>query len=496
MSLRNSILRAWFARRERAIDRFRRHPAQIQERMFRKLLRRGAGTAFGREFGVGEIRTVGQFEQRVPTFDYERFKPYVERMTHGERNVSWPGRVTLFARSSGTTSDRSKYIPVTRESLWWNHTLGMRDVATVYAANYPKSRVLDGKTLTLGGSCVRENGNLVGDLSALLIHETTLWSGWFRAPKIATAIIPDFDAKCEAICRECTGERITAFAGVPSWNLALMRRVLEYTGRQNLLEVWPHLEMFAHGGVEFTPYRRSFEELIPSDAMHYMETYNASEGFFALADDPARNDMLLMLDYGTFFEFRCGTEIVPLEGVECGKVYAVLISSNNGLWRYEIGDTVEFTSTDPYRIRFAGRTRQYINVFGEELIVDNAEAALAEACRRTGAVVGEYSVAPCYMSLHERGAHEWIVEFDREPNDRERFAEVLDEQLRAVNSDYDAKRRTTLERQRMTVVGRGLFLAWMRARGKNKVPRLSNDRRVAEDVLAFVEGWKAPDNKC
>ena len=243
--------------------------------------------------------------------------------------------------------------------------------------------------------------------------------------------------------------------------------------------------MFAHGGVEFAPYRTSFEELIPSEKMKYMETYNASEGFFAMADDPSRSDMLLMLDYGTFFEFRSGTQIVPLEGVECGKVYAVLITSNNGLWRYEIGDTVEFTSTNPYRIRFAGRTRQYINVFGEELIVDNAEHALLAACRKTGAVVSEYSVAPCYMSLRERGAHEWIVEFEREPDSLERFAEALDGELRVVNSDYDAKRRTTLERQRLTVVERGRFLAWMRARGKNKVPRLVNDRRVADEILAF-----------
>lgn len=455
-------------------------------RMFRRLLRRGSITEFGERYNLHHIRSVEQFQTLVATSDYENFKPYIEQMRQGVWNVTWPGRVSLFARSSGTTSDRSKYIPVTRESLWCNHTLGMRDVATVYAANYPRSRVLEGKTLTLGGSCVAEGRNLVGDLSALLIHETTFWSGWFRAPSIETAILADFDAKCEAICRQCTGEHITAFAGVPSWNLALMRRVLEYTGRQNLLEVWPDLELFAHGGVEFTPYRRSFEELIPSDGMHYMETYNASEGFFALADDPSRDDMLLMLDYGTFYEFRCGEEIVPLEGVECGKVYALLISSNNGLWRYEIGDTVEFTSTNPYRIRFAGRTRQYINVFGEELIVDNAERALAEACRQTGAVVSEYTVSPCYMSLRERGAHEWIVEFDREPDSREHFAGVLDEALRAVNSDYDAKRRTTLERQHLLVMPRGGFLAWMRVRGKNKVPRLMNDRRVADDVKAFA----------
>ena len=483
MSLRSILLRAYFSQRERAIDNFRRHPLETQARMLRQLLRRGRRTEFGWRYNLGQVRTPEQFSSMVETFDYDTFKPYIERMLAGESDVTAPGRVTLYARSSGTTSDRSKYIPVTRESLWWNHTMGMRDVATVFAANNPRSKVFDGKTLTLGGSCTYEGRNLVGDLSAVLIHETTFWSGWFRAPKVQTAVIPDFDRKTEAICRECTGENITAFAGVPSWNLALMRRVLEYTGKSNLLEVWPNLCMFAHGGVEFTPYRRSFEELIPSPEMQYMETYNASEGFFALADDPARSDMLLMLDYGTYFEFRQGDRIVPLEGVKCGEVYALLITSNNGLWRYEIGDTVEFTSTDPYRIRFAGRTRQYINAFGEEVIADNADRALERACRETGAVVGEYTVAPCYMSLRERGAHEWIVEFDREPDDRARFAEVLDRELRAINSDYDAKRLTTLDLPRITVVERGRFLDWMRRKGKNKVPRLMNDRRVADSVL-------------
>lgn len=453
--------------------------------MLRQLLRDGVKTEFGDRYALKRIRTVGQFESSVPTFDYETFKPFVERMLLGVRNVTSPGRVTLYARSSGTTSDRSKYIPVTRESVWQNHTQGMRDVATIFAANNRASKVFDGRTLTLGGSCVQEGDNLVGDLSAVLLHETAMWSGWLRAPRTATAILPDFWQKAEAIARECADQNITAFAGVPSWNLALMRCVLEYSGKQNLLEVWPGLSLFAHGGVEFTPYRQQFETLIPSDQMQYMETYNASEGFFALADDPARQDMLLMLDYGTFFEFRDGELIVPLEGVECGRTYAVIITSNNGLWRYEIGDTVEFTSTNPYRIRFAGRTKQYINVFGEELIVDNADRALVEACARTGAVVGEYTVAPCYMSLNERGAHEWIVEFEREPDSREHFAEELDRELRSLNSDYDAKRTTTLERQRLTVVEHGRFLHWMRARNKNKVPRLVNDRRVADEILAF-----------
>ena len=483
MALRNTLLRTFFAARQRAIDRFRRHPAETQERMLHRLLKRGAQTAFGRQYGVGEVRSIEQFQQRVGTFDYETFKPWIERMKQGERDVAARGRVELFARSSGTTSDRSKYIPVTHESVLWNHTLGMRDVATLFAANHPDTQIFAGKTLTLGGSCAAENGYVTGDLSALLIREMKFWSGWFRAPEIDVALIPDFGEKVEAICRTCVGEHITSFAGVPSWNLAMMRRVLEYTGKSNLLEVWPDLSLFAHGGVEFGPYRRSFEELIPSLQMHYMETYNASEGFFALADDPARNDMLLMLDYGTFYEFRDDAgAVVPLEGVMCGKPYALLITSNNGLWRYAIGDRVEFTSTTPYRIRFAGRTKQYINVFGEELIVDNADRALLEACRETGARVNEYSVAPRYMSLHNRGAHEWFVEFEREPDDRERFAEALDRALRAVNSDYDAKRQTTLERQHVTELPAGTFLGWMRANGKNKVPRLVNDRRVAEQL--------------
>lgn len=454
--------------------------------MLHEALRRGRDTAFGRQYALSTVRSYEQFCAAVPLFDYDSFKPWIERMLAGERDVAAPGRVSLFARSSGTTSDRSKYIPVTRESLWWNHTLGMRDLAALVAQADPKTRLFDGKTLTLGGSCRREGRNLVGDLSALLIRRTAFASGSLRAPRSATAVIADFDRKAEAICRECAGEHIVALAGVPSWNLALMRRVLEYTGKSNLLEVWPDLELFAHGGVEFAPYRRSFEALIPSPRMRYMETYNASEGFFALADDPARDDMLLMLDYGTFFEFRDGGRIVPLEEVEKGRSYALLITSDNGLWRYEIGDRVEFTSTDPYRIRFAGRTRQYINVFGEELIVDNADRALAVACAETGAAVAEYSVAPCYMSLSERGAHEWLVEFERMPADAEAFADALDRALRSVNSDYDAKRQTTLERQRITPVGPGTFLAWMRARGKNKVPRLSNDRRTADDLARFI----------
>ena len=482
MSLTSKIFRLYLDYRLGRIDRFRRHPHEVQQRQFEARLKQGVGTAFGRDHHLERVTDYASFAAAVPVVDYDTFKPYIERMVAGERSVTTPGRVQFYARSSGTTSDRSKYLPITRHSIFWNHTLGMRDVVALYLDAFPQSKLLQGKTLTLGGTCSVEGENLVGDLSGILLHETTHWGMSMRAPRIETALLADFDAKINRIADECAAQRITAFAGVPSWNLELMRRVLERTGKQNLLEVWPEMELFMHGGVEFTPYRRAFSELIPSDGMHYLETYNASEGFFAVADDPTREDMLLMLDYGTYYEFREGDEIVPLEGVEAGKTYAMLITSDNGLWRYEIGDTVTFTSTDPYRIRFAGRTRQYINVFGEELIVDNADKALVEACRKTGAVVNEYSVAPCYMAIDRQGAHEWFVEFDIEPDSVEHFAEELDVALRAVNSDYDAKRRSTIERQHLTLVERGFFLEWLQLRGKNKVPRLVNDRRIADDL--------------
>lgn len=487
MSLTSKLFRHYLDYRLRQIDRFRRHPIEVQQAQLDARLRDGRRTAFGAAYGLDKVRGYADFQAAMPTFDYEAFKPWIERSLQGEQSVTTPGRVQFYARSSGTTADRSKYIPITTHSIRWNHTLGMRDVMGLYLDAFPASKVLEGKTLTLGGTCEREGHNLVGDLSGILLHETARWGTSMRAPEVSVALMSDFEQKINTIADRCAVEPIRAFAGVPSWNLELMRRVLERTGKANLLEVWPDMELFLHGGVEFTPYRKAFEELIPSPAMHYMETYNASEGFFAAADDPSRDDMLLMLDYGTFYEFRDGEQIVSLEGVEVGKTYAMLITSDNGLWRYEIGDTVTFTSTDPYRIRFAGRTRQYINVFGEELIVDNADKALVEACRQTGAVVNEYSVAPLYMGIDHQGAHEWIVEFDREPDSLERFSELLDEALRAVNSDYDAKRRSTIERQHLTVVERGFFLAWLRKRGKNKVPRLVNDRRIADELHKFMK---------
>ena len=488
MAFINSILSLFTQKRLTQIDYFKANPIKVQRNTLQDLLNKAANTEYGQKYSFSTILTAEQYRERLPIIHYEDISDYIHRMMEGKNNLLWPEDIKWFAKSSGTTDAKSKFIPVSPTILEECHFRGGKDVIAIFNKLNPEAQVFSGKTLALGGSSEvsKSNNNCqFGDLSAIMISNTPFWANMMKTPDSSIMLMSNWEEKIEKICETTIKEDVRCLAGVPSWFLTVINKILEKTGKNNLHEVWPNLELFIHGGISFTPYREQYKRLLPDPKMKYMETYNASEGFFAMADDPSRSDMLLMLDYGTFFEFRSGTQIVPLEGVECGKVYAVLITSNNGLWRYEIGDTVEFTSTNPYRIRFAGRTRQYINVFGEELIVDNAEHALLAACRKTGAVVSEYSVAPCYMSLRERGAHEWIVEFEREPDSLERFAEALDGELRAVNSDYDAKRRTTLERQRLTVVERGRFLAWMRARGKNKVPRLVNDRRVADEILAF-----------
>lgn len=490
MGLKGNIIKAALANRLRQIDWVRQNPLAVQERMFRERVSSGALTQFAHEWGITGAMTPEEFAQRVPVFDYERFKPYIERMLLGERDVASRGRVRRFARSSGTTSDRSKYIPVTWESVVQNHSLGMRDVAALYLETHPTRNLLDGEILTLGGSCEVENGALIGDLSAVIYRSTLPWNQLTCTPGAKIALEKDFDKKCELICRYCSKMDIRSFAGVPSWNLSLMRRVVEYNNKRNLLEVWPRLGCFAHGGVSFAPYRSAFEELIPSPDMCYMETYNASEGFFAIADDPTKDDMLLMLDYGTYLEFRQDNEIVPLEGVKRGESYALIITSNNGLWRYEIGDVVTFTSTDPYRICFAGRTKQFINVFGEELMVDNVEQALADVCRELDVQIEEYSVAPKFMTLESRGSHQWVVEFRVPPISAEEFSSKLDKRLRELNSDYDAKRQSTLQMLELVTLEPGTFLGWLKRTGKNKVPRLMNDRRVVESLLAGVEPKK------
>ena len=492
MSFRSKLIQAIFAPRRAELRRALADPLTTQNQQLQWLLKRGSRTEIGRQFDMRTIKSIEQYMARVETFDYDAYSPYIDRARRGERDVVWNGEVKWFARSSGTT-DRSKYIPVTTDGLLHSHTQGTRDVAAIASSLFPDTRAYDGKLLTLGGSRrVEREGEraLTGDLSAILIENTRSVSGWFRTPSREVALIADFNEKVEAICRQTTTQNVTCFAGVPSWNLMLMQKVLEYTGKETICDVWPNLELFVHGGVGFAPYAEHYKRIIPSERMHYVNTYNASEGFFSIADASEQEDMLLMVDYGTFYEFDNGHEIVPLEGVKVGEVYELIISSCNGLWRYRIGDTITFTSTKPYRIKIVGRTKQFINVFGEELMVANAEQALSYASRETGADVSEYTVAPVYMTNREKGRHQWIIEFAKEPNDINRFAELLDSQLQSVNSDYDAKRHSTLAAPQICSVEKGTFLGWLASQGKvggqNKVPRLANTRQYIDSLEAYI----------
>ncbi len=501
MAILTSIVNFVLAPRRREIDRFREYPAQVQAEQLHYLLEQGAQTEFGRQHGLKANLDADTFRRLVPVRSYEELSPLIDRARRGEADILWPGLTRWFAKSSGTTDAKSKYIPVTDDGLNDTHMQGPRDVTAIFTSLYPESNVFSGKTLTLGGSKrVEREGEhaMTGDLSAILIENTPALLNMRRVPSKETALIPDFERKVRAICEETVGEDVTSFAGVPSWNLVMMNRVLEYTGAANLLEVWPNMELFIHGGMDFRPYRELYHRLIPSPDMKYMETYNASEGFFSIADDPARDDMLLMLDYHTYYEFLPMADLsdtskaIPLEGVRTGVNYAMIITTSNGLWRYMIGDTVEFTSTSPYRIRITGRTRHYINTFGEEVIVDNAESAMRAACDATGAEIAEYTVAPVYMEERTKGRHQWVVEFARRPDSLGAFTVALDKGLQAVNSDYEAKRfkDTTLLEPLVTEVPTGTFARWMKERGRsggqNKVPRLYNDRTYADELLALL----------
>ena len=493
----------YFSGRLREIDRFRRHPAEVQQKQFEYLLEHGVKTEFGIDTGMRGISTPEQYRSRIPIYDYPTISEFIDRMRRGEKNVLWPEEAKWFAKSSGTTGSKSKFIPVTMEGLRKSHMRGPKDIMAIYCHLYPKSSVVLGKMLTLGGSkkIEREGDSMLsGDLSAILIENTPAIADILRIPDKKTALIPDFDEKVRIIAERSTREDVRSFTGVPSWNLVMLNKILEYTGKKDILEIWPRMELFVHGGMDFRPYEAQYRKIIPSPDMRYMETYNASEGFFAIAEEPGRQDMLLMLDYGTYYEFmptdRLGdpSAVVPLEGVRPGVNYAMIISTCNGLWRYMIGDTVQFVSTDPYTIKITGRTKHYINAFGEEIVIDNAEAAMLKACEATGAHIADYTAAPVYMEGRSKGAHEWVIEFRTPPDDLGKFAEALDKGLQEVNSDYEAKRfkSTTLTGPRITPVPQGSFEGWLRSQGKiggqNKVPRLYNDRTYADEIIHFATG--------
>jgi hypothetical protein len=483
-----------FESRQRELERHISDGEALQRAVLARLVSEAKDTEYGRNHAFSAVKDYDDFVKNVPVNTYEELKGSIDRMRHGEADILWPGKVKWYAKSSGTTNDKSKFIPVSKEGLKRMHYKGGFDAVAMYLKNNPQSRIFDGRALILGGSHSPNynlKDSLVGDLSAILIENINPLANLVRVPKKKTALISDFEIKRDKIAREAMNKNVTNISGVPSWMLSVLTRMMEISGKTHLEEVWPNIEVFFHGGVAFTPYHKQYEELITSPRMHYMETYNASEGFFGLQNDPSDKSMLLMLDYDVFYEFISmdSRETVPLWAVETGKNYAMVISTCCGLWRYEIGDTIQFTSTNPYKFIISGRTKHFINAFGEELIVDNAEKGLAFACEQTGAEVSEYTAAPVFMDQNAKCRHQWLIEFVKPPKDLSQFAQVLDTRLQEINSDYEAKRykNITLQPLEIVVARQNLFNDWLKLRGKlggqHKVPRLSNNRDYIEQLL-------------
>jgi GH3 auxin-responsive promoter. len=492
------LVRHIFVPRMKALEKYQTEGEAMQRAVLKHLLTSAKDTKYGRKYAFSAMKDYDDFVKHTPVNTYEELKESIDQMRHGEADILWPGRVRWYAKSSGTTNDKSKFIPVSHDGLHDIHYAGGYDSVALYLRNNPQSRMFDGKGLILGGSHAPNYNlpnSLVGDLSAILIENINPLVNLVRVPKKKTALLSDFEVKREQIAREAMNKNVTNISGVPSWMLSVLNCMMEMTGKTHLEEVWPNIEVFFHGGVAFTPYRKQYEQLITSPKMHYMETYNASEGFFGLQDDPADRAMLLMLDYGVFYEFEdlsgeAGEHaIVPLWGVEKDKNYAMLISTSCGLWRYKIGDTIRFTSTNPYKFVITGRTKSFINAFGEELIVDNAEQGLAYACQQTGAEVLEYTAAPVFMDANAKCRHQWLIEFSKAPQDLAQFTNLLDKRLQEINSDYEAKRHKDITLQQLEIIPAraGLFNDWLKLCGKlggqHKVPRLCNSREHIEQLL-------------
>ena len=504
MSLFNETLLWFMKRRMPRIEAMYERPLDLQYDGLTRLITDGRDTEWGRTYGYADFTSYATFRERVPISTYEELFPYIERMMQGEQQVLWNSPISWFSKSSGTTNARSKFIPVSKESLEECHMMGGKDMITLLIQNKPETKIFEGKGLSIGGSLSADTMNsrmLMGDVSAVVMKNLPIWAQMIRTPSLDVALMGDWDQKIEKMALETSQENVTSILGVPTWTLVLIEKILEITGKRSILEVWPNFEFLVHGAVAFGPYRDLFQtHVFPSSEVRFLEIYNASEGFFGIQDDLNRPDeMLLMLDYGIFYEFipmgETGEEmesIVPLEQVELGVNYAMVISTNSGLWRYKIGDTVRFTCLSPYRVKISGRTKHFINAFGEELIIENAEQAIARACRLTDAEMKDYTAAPVYMDGGKRGSHEWVVEFSKAPKDLCTFAAVLDQTLREINSDYDAKRSydLVLGPPVVHVAPQGTFYGWMRSRGKlggqHKVPRLSNHREFIDGVLAHI----------
>ncbi|WP_372945044.1 GH3 auxin-responsive promoter family protein [Muriicola sp.] len=494
----NSIASWLLKKRFHQIELFLKYPAEVQQEVLEQLLEIAEDTEIGRRYEYTSIENYEEFRARVPINAYEDAEPLIERSRRGEQNIFWPTAIKWFAKSSGTTNAKSKFIPVSTEALEDCHYKSSKDLLCLYLNNNEDSQLFTGKSLRLGGSkeLYEDNGTFFGDLSAILIDNMPFWAELSSTPSNKVSLMSEWESKMKAIIQESIQENVTSLAGVPSWMLVLLNNVLEETGKEHLFEIWENLEVYFHGGVSFKPYREQYDKLLPRKNFRYYEIYNASEGFFAIQDRNNAEDLLLMLDYGIFYEFipmdRYGTEeqqAIPLWEVEIGKNYAIIITTNAGLWRYKIGDTVRFTSTDPYRIQITGRTKHHINVFGEELIIENAEKALEQICRETGSQIKDYTVAPIFMSGKEKGAHEWMIEFRKPPERMSDFTRSLDKALKALNSDYEAKRynNMTLNMPTIHIARENLFYDWLKSKdklgGQHKIPRLSNDRAYLDELL-------------
>jgi hypothetical protein len=494
----NSIASWFLKKRIHQIELFLKYPIEVQEELMKNLLLKAKNTKIGKDYDFESIRTYETFIERVPVTSYEDNESLYQRARKGETNIFWPTQIKWFAKSSGTTNSKSKFLPVSNESLEDCHYAASKDLLCLYLNNNPNSQLFLGKSLRLGGSkeLYMKNGTFFGDLSAILIDNMPFWAEFSSTPSNEVSLMSDWETKIQAIVNETIKENVTSLAGVPSWMLVLLNNVIETTGKENLFDLWPSLEVYFHGGVNFDPYVDQYRKILPRDDFRYYEIYNASEGFFAIQDRNNSNELLLMLDYGIFYEFipmDCyGTEqetVIPLSQVETGRNYAIVITTNAGLWRYKIGDTVRFTSINPYRLKVSGRTKHFINVFGEELIIENAEKALKNVARITNAEIVDYTVAPIFMKDREKGSHEWIIEFKKPPDDLDQFASLLDSHLQKVNSDYEAKRYndTTLNFPTIHRGRRNLFHDWLKQNnklgGQHKVPRLSNSREYLEELM-------------
>ncbi|MBK6819201.1 MAG: GH3 auxin-responsive promoter family protein [Bacteroidetes bacterium] len=507
MNLLNPAFKGIIKLRWSSIDNFLLNPYSTQVMVFNSLIHAGQFTKFGKEYNFQKIDHFKDFKKNVPVHEYDDIRHYIQRMMEGEQNILWNTPITWFAKSSGTTSDKSKFIPVSNESLEDGHYKSAKDVLALYYHNFPQSGILSGKCLTLGGSHEINQLNTdsyYGDLSAVMIQNMSYFTQLIRTPDISIALMQEWEEKIEKMAHSTIKEDVTMIAGVPTWTIVLIKKIFEITGKNNLKDVWPNLELYMHGGVNFTPYVAQFKKLIPSKQMHYLETYNASEGFFAAQDIIDREGMLLFLNHGIFYEFMPMEEYgkkfpdtLQLEDVEVGKNYAIIISTNAGLWRYIVGDTIQFTSINPFRIKVSGRLKHFINAFAEEVIVENADQALAHACKVTNAIVNDYTAAPVYFSDSSNGCHEWAIEFDKPPEDMNRFTHELDAFLQSINSDYEAKRYKdiALRLPIFNVLPIGTFSQWLKSKGKlggqHKVPRLNNDRNTLEEILSFCNPIQA-----